>query len=382
MSSFHRQAGTCEIITTEARLAEVADTLSHQTEIAVDLEMDSLHHYREKVCLAQISTRQQSWLIDPLALTSLAPLAAPLADPGIVVVMHGSDYDIRSLHRDYGIEVSSLFDTMLAARFLGIAEFGLAALLKARFGIELDKKYQKADWSKRPLSREMCAYAVADTSDLLPLYDQFRAELEQKGRLEWLLEEGRIVCQARVSEKDGPLFLYCKGASRLRGHSLAILEELLQMRDRQSELLDRPPFKVLSADTLIDVAENGPRSLHELSLFKGMTSGQLQRHGNAILAAVERGIATPEADLPRFPRNAKKEVQERVKERLKNLKTWRERLSHELGLDPGVLAPNWLLEAVADTEGAEMEELDAITGMREWQKRLFGKDLARIVALD
>jgi ribonuclease D len=382
LNSFHRQAGTCEIITTAARLAEVADILSQQTEIAVDLEMDSLHHYREKVCLVQISTRQQSWLIDPLALTSLAPLAAPLANPDILIVMHGADYDIRSLHRDFDIEVSNLFDTMIAARFLGITEFGLAALLRARFGIELDKKYQKADWSKRPISREMCAYATADTSDLLPLYDQLRAELADKNRVEWLKEEGRMVCQARVSEKDGPLFLYCKGAGKLRGHTLAILEELLQMRDRQSDLLDRPPFKVLSADTLIEVAETRPQSLHELSLLKGMTPGQLQRHGAGILSAVERGIATPENKLPHFPRSAKKEVLERVKERLKSLKAWRERYSLQLGLDPGVLAPNWLLEAVADTQGPAKEELDVILGMREWQKRLFGEDLTRILATD
>jgi ribonuclease D len=362
-------------------LAEVAALLSRQNEIAVDMEMDSLHHYREKVCLVQVSTRQQSWLIDPLALSNLEPLAAPLSNPEIVVVMHGSDYDIRSLHRDYGIEVTNLFDTMISARFLGITEFGLAALLKARFGIELDKKYQKADWSKRPLSREMCAYAAADTSDLLPLYDQFRAELEQRGRLEWLLEEGRAVCQARVTEKDGPLFLYCKGAGKLRGHTLAVLEELLQMRDHQAELLDRPPFKVLSADTLIDIAENRPQTLYELSLFKGMTPGQLQRHGDGILSAIERGMATPENSLPRFPRTLKKEVLERAKERLKNLKAWRERCSRELGLDPGVLAPNWLLEAVADTESAAKEELETIPGMRDWQKQLYSGEMARILAM-
>lgn len=380
MSYFHRQAGTCEIITTSARLSEVAGILAKEKEIAVDLEMDSLHHYREKVCLVQISTREQSWLIDPLALASLSPLAAPLANPEIIVVMHGSDYDIRSLHRDFGIEVTNLFDTMIAARFLGIAEFGLAALLKARFGIELDKKYQKADWSKRPLSREMCAYAVADTSDLLPLYDQFREELLAKGRLEWLEEEGVLVCQARVSEKEGPLFLYCKGAGKLRGHSLAILEELLQMRDRQSELLDRPPFKVLSADSLIEIAENRPGSLYDLSFFKGMTPGQIQRHGAGILSAVQRGLATPDEKLPRFPRNGKKEVSEQVKERLKSLKLWRERYSVELGLDPGVLAPNWLLEAIADTQGISEEELKGIPGMRTWQKRLYGAELARITA--
>ena len=381
MSTFHGQAGTCEIITTPERLVEIADILSQQTEIAVDLEMDSLHHYREKVCLVQVSTRQQSWLIDPLALPSLSPLAAPLGNPDIVVVMHGADYDIRSLHRDFGIEVTNLFDTMIAARFLGLAEFGLAALLKARFGIELDKKYQKADWSKRPMSREMCAYAAADTSDLLPLHDQLREELVSRGRLEWLEEEGRLVCQARVSEKDGPLFLYCKGASKMRGHSLAILEELLQLRAKQSELLDRPPFKVLSADTLIEVAEVRPRTLHDLSQVKGMSPGQLQRHGTNILGAVERGLATPESNVPRFPRNGKKEVLERVKERLKNLKTWREHRCLEAGLDPGVLAPNWLLEAVADTQDAAPQELDSIPGMREWQKQLISEDLQRIIAM-
>jgi ribonuclease D len=380
LSSFHRQGGTCEIITAAGRLSEVADILRQQTEIAVDLEMDSLHHYRDKVCLIQVSTRQQSWLIDPLALKSLSPLAVPFASPGTVVVMHGSDYDIRSMHRDFGIEVSNLFDTMIAARFLGIADFGLAALLKARFGIELDKKYQKADWSKRPLSREMCAYATADTSDLLPLYDQFREELVLKERLTWAEEEGRLLCQARVSEKEGPLFLYCKGASKLRGHTLAILDELLQMRDQQSELLDRPPFKVLSADTLIEIAESRPESIYDLSLVKGMTSGQLQRHGAGILNAIERGLATPEDRLPCFPRNGKKEVQERVKERLKNLKSWRERYCLKVGIDPGVLAPNWLLEAVADTESGSAEELNAISGMREWQKQLFGAEMACILA--
>ena len=278
------------MITTTARLSEVAAVIARQTEIAVDLEMDSLHHYREKVCLIQISTRSESWLIDPLALNDLSPLKGPLSDPDILVVMHGADYDIRSLHRDFGIEVNNLFDTMIAARFLGIPEFGLAALLRARFGIELDKKYQKADWSKRPLSREMSDYAVADTSDLLPLYDQFSVELLQKGRLAWLEEECRLVCKARVSEKEGPLFMYLKGAGKLRGRNLAILEELLKLRDRQAKALDRPPFKVLSAETLLEIAEITPRTIIELSRIKGMTPSQISRHGAGILQAVTIGM--------------------------------------------------------------------------------------------
>jgi len=370
----------CEIITKADRLSEVAAVLNRQTEIAVDLEMDSLHHYQEKVCLIQISTRTESWLIDPLALKDLSPLAASLGDPRIRVVMHGADYDIRSLHRDFGIEVQNLFDTMLASRFLGITEFGLAALLKARFGIELNKKYQKADWSKRPLSPEMSAYAAADTSDLLPLYDQLSAELNGKGRLHWLEEECRLVCQARVTEQEGPLFISCKGAGKIKGRSLAILEELLQLRDRQACELDRPPFKVLSVETLQEVAEKRPRTLVDLSGIKGMTPGQIHRFGDGILAAVSAALALPEEDLPRFPRQRREEPTDGTKERLKRLKSWREQLSSAQGLEPGVVAPNWLLEAVADAHPASIAELDGIAGMREWQKVLYGQELLQELA--
>ncbi len=370
----------CEIVTTAARLSEVAAILCQQSELAVDLEMDSLHHYQEKVCLIQVSTRTESWLIDPLALKDLSPLAGPLGDPEILIVMHGSDYDIRSMHRDFGIEVQNLFDTMLASRFLGIQEFGLAALLKARFGIELNKKYQKADWSKRPLSPEMRSYAAADTADLLPLYDQLRAELIEKGRLEWLKEECRIVCQARVTEKGGPLFISCKGAGKLKGRALAILEELLQLRDSQARELDRPPFKVISAETLLEIADKRPRSPGELAGIVGMTPGQVQRFGDRILAAVATALALPEGSLPHFPRQRRDEPAEGAKERLKRLKLWREQRSSEQALEPGVLAPNWLLEAVADQRPSALPELDGVAGMREWQKNLYGQELLNELA--
>lgn len=367
----------CEIITRADRLAEVVAILSSQVELAVDLEMDSLHHYQEKVCLIQVSTRNESWLIDPLALQDMSPLAVPLGNPGIRIVMHGADYDIRSLYRDFGIEVCNLFDTMLASRFLGVTEFGLAALLKTRFGIELNKKYQKADWSKRPLSPEMSAYAAADTSDLLPLYDLLSAELAEKRRLQWLEEECRLVCQARVTEKEGPLFLSCKGAGKLNGRSLAILEELLQMRDSQACELDRPPFKVISAETLLEAADKRPRTISDLSGIKGMTPGQIHRFGDRIIAAVSAGLSLAEERLPRFPRQRREEPADGAKERLKHLKSWRERYSSVQGLEPGVVAPNWLLEAVADAKPTFLEELDSIANMREWQKREYGQELLR-----
>jgi ribonuclease D len=342
--------------------------------------MDSLHHYREKVCLIQVSTRTASWLIDPLALKDLSSLAQPLGNPQIAVVMHGADYDIRSLHRDFGIEVTNLFDTMIASRFLGISEFGLAALLKARFGIELDKKYQKADWSSRPLSSEMCAYAVADTSDLLQLGDQLRSELIHNNRLPWLDEECRLVCQARVTEKKGPLYLSCKGASKLKGRNLAVLEGLLQMRERYACEKDRPPFKIISSETLQELADKKPRGLCDLTGIKGLTPGQVTRFGSGILAAVSTALELPDDELPRFPAQRRDEPVDGAKERLKRLKGWREQLSASRKLEPGVVAPNWLLEAIADANPASLAALDDINGMREWQKNLYGLELLRELA--
>jgi len=379
LKDHNQQAGACDIISDARRLSELASVIAQEKELAVDVEMDSLHHYREKVCLIQVSTRTGSWLIDPLALRDMSPLAVSLGNPGTLIVMHGADYDIRSLHRDFGIEVCNLFDTMIAARFVGIAEFGLAALLKARFGVELNKKYQKADWSKRPLSPEMCLYATADTADLLPLYDQLRGELIKNGRLSWLEEECRLACQVRVSEKEGPLFISCKGAGKLKGRSLAILEELLRLRDQQAQELDRPPFKVISAETLVEVAEKRPRSMAELAAVKGMTPGQIHRYGERILKAMATAMALPEDELPRFPRKRREEPADGTKERLKMLKSWREQRSAGLGLDPGVLAPNWLLEGIAGFRPASVGDLDAIQGMREWQKGLYGEELVALL---
>jgi len=362
-----------EIITTMPRLCQVVEILNNQTEIALDLEMDSLHHYKEKVCLLQVSTRTESWLIDPLALNNVKPLADPLENPNIRIVMHGADYDVRSLFRDFEIAISNLFDTMIASRLLGMAECGLAAILKNRFDIQLDKKYQKADWSKRPLSLEMINYAAADTATLLPLYDQLSAELMEKGRELWFLEECNLVCRARVSEKEGPFFISCKGAGKLNNESLTILENILILRDKQAQKLDRPPFKVMSAETMLEIAEKRPHTLHDLSAIKGMTPAQVSRFGPMIFEAISNAMAVPPERRLSFPRQRRKETSEGAKERIKNLKIWREDFSRQLGLDPGVVAPNWILESLADANAVTISELDSIIGMREWQKQLYGE---------
>ena len=370
---------TCEMINDTARLLEVTGFLADETELALDLEMDSLHHYREKICLIQIATRAGRWLIDPLALKDLSALSKLLKSDDTLIVIHGADYDIRSLHRDFGIEIGNLFDTMIAARFLGHAEFGLAVLLKTQFGVELDKRYQKSDWSKRPLPPEMLAYAAADVAYLLRLYDQLQEDLISQGRLEWLQEECALVCATRLIEKEGPLFLSCKGAAKLDGRSLAILDNLLQLRDFWANKLDRPLFKVFSVETLIEIAEKKPKNSDELSAIKGISPGQIKRYADRILSIIASCLNLLEAKLPSFPRNVRTEPCEKAKKRLKSLKLWRKEKSVSLTLDPGVIAPNWLLERIASVGPVAPEDLNNITGMRDWQKGAYGAEILAVM---
>jgi len=194
-----------------------------------------MHHYKEKVCLIQVANSVEAVLVDPLVLPDIASLTTLLVNPAIRKVFHGADYDVRSMRRDFSVQVNNLFDTMIACQFLGEKEVGLAAVLKKRFGVELDKRYQKADWSKRPLEPAMIAYAAADTSLLVALYRQLESELIAKGRLSWVEEESELLSQAAAAERSNkPLYFRFKGADKMDQRTLAVLEELLQLRDQKA----------------------------------------------------------------------------------------------------------------------------------------------------
>lgn len=367
------------VIETDQQLRAVCRGLETETELALDLEADSLHHYREKVCLLQLSTRSATWLIDPLLVSDLSPLGALLADQDRLTVFHGGDYDIRSLHRDFGISVGQMYDTMIAAQFIGVSEFGLAALLRSHFEIELDKRFQKADWSQRPLTADMANYAAHDTAHLLQLADCLRDKVAARGRSAWVAEECTLVAANRMTDKgDGPLFLHCKGAGKLQRRNLALLEELLQVRDAQARELDRPPFKVISAESLLVIAERQARTVHEMSAVPGLTPRVLKRYGGLLVEAVQRGLALPEERLPHFPRS-KGEPNPGIKARIGLLKKWREQLSAELELATGLVAPNWLLERIAEQRPVDMEQLAAVQGIRRWQLALWGADLLKVL---
>ncbi|HEY6839534.1 MAG TPA: HRDC domain-containing protein [Geobacteraceae bacterium] len=370
-----------EIITSTPHLARFVAEIGNEPVIACDLEADSLHHYQEKTCLIQIATPGRTAVVDPLAFTDLSPLAAICADPAVRKVFHGADYDIRSLYRDFAIEVNNLFDTMIACQFLGENEVGLAAVVRKRFGVELDKRFQKADWSKRPLTADMLAYAVEDTTLLIELQRQLEEELKAKGRLAWVEEEFALLSRVRAAARSAePFYLRFKGAARMDPRTLAVLEELLRRRDERAKGADLPPFKVIGNDVLRETAEKKPRKAADLGTIPGFSAKLAERHGRWVLAAVAAGLALPAAELPSYPRPPRPEKEPDRDERLKRLKAWREAKARELGMEPGILANNALLEEVAEKVPRAAAELEAVDGMKGWQRKALGPELLALLA--
>jgi ribonuclease D len=369
-----------EILTTNAQLAELAGQLAGETSVAVDLEADSMHNYQEKVCLIQVSTLQRTVLIDPLAVTDLGPLRPLLANPSIRKIFHAADYDLRSLKRDFDLSVRGLFDTMVSAQLLGEERIGLADLLRKYFTVELDKKFQRADWSLRPLPDDMVRYAAEDTRHLHRLVALFEERLTAMGRMSWAAEEFALLEDVRFAENDGPLYLRFKGAGALPRRELGILEKLLEWREQEGARLNRPVYKVLGSKQLQELAQRKPQDKSGLRGIEGLPPRLVDRYGSALLAAVGDGLAIPEAELPKFPRQQRRAKDPACEERLKALKQWRQEAAAAYALEPGVLINNAALEALAQVNPRTSADLDTVIGLKNWQKRELGAAL--LVILD
>ena len=367
------------ILTDRAAVARFAAELARETIVAVDLEADSMHSYQEKVCLLQFTTPSQTLLIDPLAVGDLSPLAPVLADPAIRKLFHAADYDIRCLNRDFGFEVRGLFDTMIACQFLGEEKVGLADILGKYFGVTLDKQFQRADWSQRPLSGEMIRYAAEDTRHLHGLAELLEGRLREKGRLEWVAEEFALLEQVRFADNDGPLFLRAKGAGTLDRRQLAILEELLQWREAEAKRRDRPPFKVLGGAQLLEVARKAPKTLEELAAVEGLFAKLVERFGKKLLAAVTAGLAVPAERLPVYPRTPRQEKDPAVDKRMTTLKAWRKQRAEALEIDPGVLINNGLLESLARQVPQTPTQLEQVAGLKNWQRQVLGEEILNVL---
>lgn len=359
-----------------SELEKIARSLEKEKIIAVDLEADSLYHFKEKVCLIQMATKRNSILIDPLQIRNLSSIKPLFSNQNIKKIFHGADYDIRSLYRDFKIKVNNLFDTELACRFLGIKETGLEAVLKNFFRISLNKKYQKKDWSIRPLLQEMIYYAARDVIYLVSLAEILEKELDKKGRLSWVLEECDLLSKVRpVLSRDEPLFLKFRGAGNFNSQSLAVLEALLQFRKKIGEKKDKPLFKIIGNSALMKITTTKPVTLRCLKGKKILSERQISMYGSALVEAINTAMKIPEKDLPVYPRKKASVMTYRVKERMKTLKEWRDKRAKELEIDPALLFNKKLLKSIATQKPCDKKSLETIKGMKNWQKREFGREI-------
>ena len=342
--------------------------ISDVKELALDTEGASFHRFLDRIYLLQLSTRDESAIIDPLPIGSPAGLGQLLQDKSVEVVFHDADYDLRLLHQDYGWHVTNIFDTRIASQLLGIKSFGLAALLDQFFDVKLDKKHQRADWSMRPLTPDMLEYAAQDTRYLLQLKDRMKAELTRRGRLHWAEEEfAKLEGTRWEAEESMEGFLRLKGARDLSQRELAVLREVAHWRDTVAAKLDRATFRVMGNEALFELARRTPKSVSELSAIKGMPKGMIERGGAEIIAAVRRGVEVPEAELPKFPRGQRWNKDRDFDERVARLKAVRDAAATRLELDPGVLCSRERLENIARSEAKAIDDLASVPGLRRWQ---------------
>lgn len=364
-------------VRTADELDELVDELAGCRAIGIDTEADSLHHYVEKVCLVQLTAfGGASWLVDPLALRDLSPLAPILADASVLKVVHGGDNDVTSMRRDFSFTFRSMFDTSIAARLLGDTEVGLQALVRNELGIELSKGSQRDDWSKRPLTAKQEAYALADVAHLMALAARLTDRLAAAGRTEWAREEFEALAslppaQKRTSPDD---FRRIKGSAKLSRRQQAVLRELWAWREERAAAADRPPFKIVGPEILLAIAEQSPTTIDEVA--SALSSYPRQRSEiEVVFAAIQRGLELADDELPAREQGERTTVSAAVRRRIEALRTWRDKQAKESRLDPAIVMPSRLIERIALAGPRTIAELAAIEGIRQWRVTEWGPAL-------
>lgn len=337
-----------------------------------------MYCFKEKICLIQIAGKDQAFLVDPFLISDFSPFVALLEDQEMVKIFHGSDFDVRSLDRELGCRIENLFDTEIACRFLNVRERGLGALLKDHFDVFVDKKFQKVDWSRRPLKEEMIAYSVGDVAHLIALHDRIKERLEQVNRLSWAKEE--FEAQASVhyeSNHQLPLFKKFKGAGKLDNRTLAILENLLQVRMDMAAKKDLPLFKIMSNKSLLELATHRPKAIDTMISIRALSKKQADMYGHLCQEAIAFAMALPHGKLPAYPKIRLPRKSPQELDRINRLKKMREHASVSLGMEPGFLINNNLISAIAFENPRTQADLGQLGLLRNWQMEALGAEIIK-----
>lgn len=373
------------VVNTASALQALEHRLVAETTIAVDTESDSLYSFFEKVCLLQISTCETDYVVDPLAFTSarqnVVALAPIFSDAKYEKVFHAAEYDILCLKRDYQFTFANIFDTMVVARILGWKNVGLGNILQERFGVTLNKKMQRADWGKRPLTDEQIAYAREDTHYLLRLRDLQMEELEKVNRLQEAREEFERLTRVEPTPRrfDPDAYWSIAGARDLSPVELGILRELYNFRNQQARREDRPPFKILSDATLVHLATVRPTSTRALTKIGGVSPYVIQRYSTAILNSVARGTQLPQMARPHPRGRGDPILDNAARTRLGKLKEWRKARAQARGVENDVIVSNDVLTAIALKNPRTIETLVAVSGLGPWKANEYGEEMLAVL---
>ncbi len=361
-------------------LTECINYCKKEKIIAVDLEADSMFHYKEKVCLIQLATVAKNFIIDPLAINNTGSLSLIFSDKNIIKVFHGADYDIRSLYKFYKITVNNLFDTELASRFIGKTKTGLSSVVQERFNVVLDKRFQKKDWSKRPLLKEMLDYAVSDVIYLIQLYYIIKKELVEKNRYLWVTEECKKLSMVKYTGGNNkPLVFNFKGAMKLKPKNLTLLEALLVFRKTVAQKKDKPLFKIINNEALLKLAQEIPLDIKKIKELKILSTRQLNMYGNSLVQIILSSHNREGMSLLKYSGKKKITVKPCVSKRVKKLKLWRDNLAEKLKLDPPLLFNKATLLSIAEEKEISMDKLYSMEKLSTWQKKEFGYDIVEVI---
>jgi len=353
-----------DVIASEQKLADLIRKIQAADRIAIDTEADSLHSYREKLCLVQISVPSAAsvcdFIVDPLNNLDLEPLRHALEPREII--LHAADYDLRMLRRGLNFTAGRIFDTVVAARLLGIREFSLGALVKRFFDVELHKHSQKANWALRPLPARMLEYAMDDVHYLLPLATKLEDELERLHRRDWFRQscERAIELAAAERERDQDELWRIGGAGALDSYTGAVLRALWQWRDGEAEMVDRPPFHILQNHDLLKAAESFASG--QVPDYKHFSS----RRRQTFLDAAKVALQSPQSDWPVMRRRAGSRPTAEMRQRAEELRERRDKAAEQLGLERSFIASRGALEAIA------ADPARAIALLVPWQRELIG----------
>lgn len=357
------------------QLVRLIETLNKQNVVAVDTESNSLFAYREQVCLVQFSTRKADYLVDPLRIHDLSGLAALFSNPRIQKVFHAAEYDLICLKRGYDFKFNNIFDTMQAGRILGKKNLGLAGMLEEYFGLEIDKKFQRANWGQRPLADDMKEYAHRDTHYLIPLKNLLEKELAKRGLSDPAKEDFlRLTKVEPQSLEPDENTWQVPGCQKLDTRQCTVLKQLWEMREKFARQQNRPVFKVMSTQDLLELALACPQNARDLMKVDTVSHSILERYQDAILAAIHAGMNTPLVHMTRQPKPSQAYLR-----RVDRLKEWRTSAAKKLEVESDIIMPRETLETIARVHPHNPVELKAILAGQSWRNKKFGHEILELI---